>query len=430
MNEVRNMLPPFLPRFEFWAASALLVLAMFTLGIDEPTAAVFQRSGYGYAYYENYFWPLLCQYLTFYLGFLLLQLRVVPMLLQRQQVLLQAGCLVLSFLLIGLICSIAETYPKAYLFKRMSADEVYKLCFQEGYVMALVFFLFVGFYNVIRYFGQYLLTNRKEVAESRQVAFRDGYVAFLLWLLVLMLLVAVRADALVLRLWGVPVLYSIALYCFSFYRLLPLAIRKKRPLFAYLWRVTLIVAVSFLPLMLLGMLLTDDEDDAAGLALANSALQMLVMVPLTWVLFKRHVKRNAEMYVLKNELGQSNANLDFLRSQINPHFLFNTLNTLYGTALQENSERTAQGIQMLGDMMRFMLHENHQHKILLSREIEYMRNYIELQSLRTSASPDIGIQTKIEEVLDEKFIAPMLLIPFVENAFKHGISLSANPGLG
>jgi two-component system, LytTR family, sensor kinase len=78
---------------------------------------------------------------------------------------------------------------------------------------------------------------------------------------------------------------------------------------------------------------------------------------------------------------------------------------------------------MLGDMMRFMLHENHQQKILLSREIEYLRNYIELQLLRTSTSPNILIETRIEDELTEKYIAPMLLIPFVENAFKHGVSL-------
>ncbi len=78
---------------------------------------------------------------------------------------------------------------------------------------------------------------------------------------------------------------------------------------------------------------------------------------------------------------------------------------------------------MLGDMMRFMLHENHQHKILLPREIEYIRNHIALQSLRVFSSPNIAIQTKIEDVLDEKFIAPMLPTPFVENAFKYGISL-------
>ncbi|WP_245842861.1 sensor histidine kinase [Pontibacter ummariensis] len=183
------------------------------------------------------------------------------------------------------------------------------------------------------------------------------------------------------------------------------------------------MVISFMPLAFIGMLITDNEEVAFGVSMFNVFFQLLFTVPLSWVLYRQHLKGHEELYVLKKELGKSNANLDFLRSQINPHFLFNALNTLYGTALHENSERTAQGIQMLGDMMRFMLHENLQHKILLSREIEYMQNYIELQSLRTSVSPNIVIETKIQDVLTDKFIAPMLLIPFVENAFKHGISL-------
>jgi sensor histidine kinase YesM len=155
----------------------------------------------------------------------------------------------------------------------------------------------------------------------------------------------------------------------------------------------------------------------------NSIFQLLVTAPLSWVLFQRQARRNQEIAVLETELGQTSANLDFLRSQINPHFLFNALNTLYGMALQENSDRTAEGIQRLGDMMRFMLHENHQPRILLARELEYLRNYIELQSLRIVASPGISIEANIEDVPEASWIAPMLLIPFVENAFKHGISL-------
>jgi len=96
---------------------------------------------------------------------------------------------------------------------------------------------------------------------------------------------------------------------------------------------------------------------------------------------------------------------------------------LYGTALQEKAERTGEGIQRLGDMMRFMLHENTQDKISLTREIEYLNNYIALQTLRTSMSDKITIITEIEEQFENYQITPMLLIPFVENAFKHGISL-------
>jgi two-component system, LytTR family, sensor kinase len=125
---------------------------------------------------------------------------------------------------------------------------------------------------------------------------------------------------------------------------------------------------------------------------------------------------------LKRELGQSAANFDFLRSQINPHFLFNALNTIYGTAIQEKAERTSEGIEKLGDMMRFMLQENMQEKISLNREIEYLNNYISLQKLRTDPNPIVTIEAHVEQVVNGIQIAPMLLIPFVENAFKHGIS--------
>jgi LytS/YehU family sensor histidine kinase len=126
---------------------------------------------------------------------------------------------------------------------------------------------------------------------------------------------------------------------------------------------------------------------------------------------------------MEKALAKSATDLQFLRSQINPHFLFNTLNTLYGTALKEKSEQTAEGIQMLGDMMRFMLHENNLDFIPMNKEIEYLKNYIALQKLRTPPSPGIRIEDNIDEAKCNRHIAPMILIPFIENAFKHGISL-------
>jgi LytS/YehU family sensor histidine kinase len=141
------------------------------------------------------------------------------------------------------------------------------------------------------------------------------------------------------------------------------------------------------------------------------------------MLFQQRRDKILQLRGVEKELVKSTANLQFLRSQINPHFLFNSLNTLYGTALLENSDRTAEGIQMLGDMMRFMLHENNQDFISLNREIEYLQNYIALQKLRTQSSPNIHIEDSIRETACSHQIAPMLLIPFIENAFKHGISL-------
>ncbi|HVV03886.1 MAG TPA: histidine kinase [Puia sp.] len=152
-------------------------------------------------------------------------------------------------------------------------------------------------------------------------------------------------------------------------------------------------------------------------------IQLFLIAPISWFIFRWRKDSILRFRGLEIALDQSEADLQFLRSQINPHFLFNSLNTLYGTALQENAFRAAEGIQKLGDMMRFMLHENHQEKIPMYKEIEYLKNYIDLQKLRTQSSPDITITADIESGSCDHMIAPMLLIPFIENAFKHGISL-------
>jgi two-component system LytT family sensor kinase len=151
--------------------------------------------------------------------------------------------------------------------------------------------------------------------------------------------------------------------------------------------------------------------------------QLAITTPVSWYIYRRWKEKLFQLHGLQTALGQSEADLQFLRSQINPHFLFNVLNTLYGTALQEDASRTAAGVQRLGDMMRFMLHENHLQHIPMAKEVDYLKNYIALQELRTESSEAIHIETVIDETFPDFQIAPMLLIPFVENGFKHGISL-------
>ncbi|MCP9755619.1 GHKL domain-containing protein [Lacihabitans sp. CCS-44] len=129
---------------------------------------------------------------------------------------------------------------------------------------------------------------------------------------------------------------------------------------------------------------------------------------------------------LKTQISQKTAELGNLRSQINPHFLFNALNTLYSVSLRENAAQTSDGIQKLGDMMRFMLHENHQDRIPLGKEIEYLNNFIDIQRMRIDENQDIKIEVNIQNADREIFIAPMLLNPFIENAFKHGISFRSS----
>ncbi len=155
------------------------------------------------------------------------------------------------------------------------------------------------------------------------------------------------------------------------------------------------------------------------------AFQLFIVTPLTWWYYQFNKEKILQLRVIETALVKSETDIQFLRSQINPHFLFNSLNTLYGTALQEDAGRTAEGIQRLGDMMRFMLHENSHDFIDVSKEVEYLKNYIALQKLRTQSSPVIHIEENISEQICHHKIAPMLLIPIVENAFKHGISLTA-----
>jgi two-component system LytT family sensor kinase len=154
------------------------------------------------------------------------------------------------------------------------------------------------------------------------------------------------------------------------------------------------------------------------------AIQLFVVTPLSWLLYQQQKDRILGWIMAERGLVKSKADLQLLRSQLNPHFLFNALNTLYGSALMNGARPTAEGIQKLGDMMRFMLHDNQQDFISMHTEIEYLKNYISLQKLRIESSEDMYIHDDINELHCNHKIAPMLLIPFVENAFKHGFHIS------
>lgn len=117
------------------------------------------------------------------------------------------------------------------------------------------------------------------------------------------------------------------------------------------------------------------------------------------------------------------AELKFLKNQVNPHFLFNTLNNLYSLAYSK-SPKTTEVISRLSQMMRYMVYDSNHDLVPLEKEIEYMQNYISLEKLRLNE--DIPITLEIEGDPIQKKIAPLLLIPFLENAFKHGVS-NTNP---
>lgn len=111
--------------------------------------------------------------------------------------------------------------------------------------------------------------------------------------------------------------------------------------------------------------------------------------------------------------------LKFLKSQINPHFLFNTLNNLYALTLKK-SEKAPEIVLKLSEMMRYMLYECNEKQVLLSKEINYMKNYMDLEQLRQGGHVDI--QFEVNGQVSTQKIAPLLFITFLENSFKHGLS--------
>jgi len=285
----------------------------------------------------------------------------------------------------------------------------------ESLGMSLLLFVSLFAYVGLRRGIGSFRNNRNELSKrvtQESLIVLGGGVAIFLFLL------SVDSDLAALWLSAVP--YAYALYALNIYWLLPLREKRHYKFSTYL---AIAVGLSFVIFIPFGIFFLNVSRLAGMVFFFEWICIVFIMLPMANLVYRRQKERIAQLVDLKMELGQTSADLSFLRSQINPHFLFNILNTLYGTALQEHADRTASGIQKLGDMMRFMLHENNQDKILLAREVEYLRNYIDLQLLRTAASPGITVEYSICDGQEGTYIAPMLLIPFVENAFKHGISL-------
>ncbi|HEV2481518.1 MAG TPA: histidine kinase [Puia sp.] len=130
---------------------------------------------------------------------------------------------------------------------------------------------------------------------------------------------------------------------------------------------------------------------------------------------------------IRAEEEKLHAELAYLKTQINPHFLFNTLNSIYAMALGR-SEQTAGAIVQLSSMMRYVLVEAGKEKVPLEKELGYLTDYIQLQQTRFEGS--LRVILEINGLPEEKQIFPLLLIPFVENAFKYGVNPEAPSTIG
>ncbi len=125
------------------------------------------------------------------------------------------------------------------------------------------------------------------------------------------------------------------------------------------------------------------------------------------------------------EEAMKDSELQFLKSQINPHFLFNTLNNLYALTLKK-SDKAPDIVIKLSEMMRYMLYECNEKQVPLQKEVNYLRNYLDLERLRQS--DQIKIEFKVDGIIGDQKIAPLLFIPFLENSFKHGLNTQLKDG--
>lgn len=418
-------------QLEFWISTTLYILALISICsstiYSRGNSYRFEEGQLDYNVMSNYFVPELFKISILYISFLLFNFCFMPQLANKKNVTLNLilSILVTSFSVIAWM--VFNTYSQAYrLLEYDNIGNAYGIFFGEAFTY--IFFLYLLF-NAYAYFnerGREMLNRIQFLKSFNKNIISELFTVTRIWLITLMIFAAIfsiRIDYEILIVWLiVPPVNIFFAFC-AIYYIIPNLRKNFKGFGRYFWgNVGLTIIISLLLLMVLIPFMRNGEVVPVTLIL-NAICLICVTTPSAWYIYKHKFEKLSEIQMLKTELGKSDANLNFLKSQINPHFLFNALNTLFGTALQENAERTGEGIQKLGDMMRFMLHENTQDKISLTREVEYLNNYIDLQKLRTSRSADIRIDTHIEEQLNNLQITPMLLIPFIENAFKHGISL-------
>ncbi|WP_422090354.1 sensor histidine kinase [Tenacibaculum ovolyticum] len=229
-----------------------------------------------------------------------------------------------------------------------------------------------------------------------------------------------------------PITISIS-YFFSLY-LIPKYLLKKKQLLFFLYTIyTFIISFFFIVLSILYGLIFSNTLRAnnhtpitKGIIFIILGVYFIVFIKITISLIRHNYKTSLKHEDFKNRLLNSQLQLKkqelkFLKMQIHPHFLFNTLNTLYGHALKK-SDDTPNMILKLSNLLDYILYQVDKPFVILNDETKHIEDYISLEKMRFQNSLDVIFKKEIHQVNIK--IAPMLLLPFVENAFKHGTQIN------
>lgn len=208
-------------------------------------------------------------------------------------------------------------------------------------------------------------------------------------------------------------------YLSHFYLIPKLYFKKKHFLFF------LIAALSFILILCLPLIILPRNEFNLGQTSLDvffiREIRARLFQFLIVFIFSLMLKINIQWK--QSEKEKLDAELSYLKAQINPHFLFNTLNSIYSLAIVK-SDNVASSIVKLSNMMRYVLSESSNDLVRLEKEIEYIQNYIELQQIRFGTF--IQFECTITGDPKNKMVAPLVLIPFIENAYKHGVNAEEN----
>lgn len=223
---------------------------------------------------------------------------------------------------------------------------------------------------------------------------------------------------------------TIATTYVSIYKLIPdYLITKRYWLFGLYSAYTLIisgylimVSIFFSLIYLSNFKYSDMNPFTRNILLVTTGVYLVVLIVSAFKLLKLNLSqvestKKLETKILETQLKLKEQELNYLKMQIHPHFLFNTLNTMYGFALKKADE-TPEMILKLSNLLDYLLYQVDKPFVLLTEEINHIKDYIELEKMRFNNSLDVILN--IENISENTQIAPMLLLPFVENSFKHG----------
>ena len=277
-------------------------------------------------------------------------------------------------------------------------------------------------------------TNRFDRPEGGQILYIVANV--LVWIIIICVpfIMTTRDGTLaslnkyVIYMW-IPVMFMLMFYLNYYYLIDEFIFKRKSWIWFGVCNVVLIFGISIGSHIWQEFYLTNLVKDASDptprvsliMFIMRDGIVLLLTVALSVAMKMANAWSANEKKRIRLEVEKSNAELQSLRSQLNPHFLFNTLNNIY-SLVGIDAQRAQYAIHDLSKILRYVLYDNSQNYVPMKKELDFTRSYIDLMKLRLSGN--VALSVSIPETTDGMLIAPLMFMTLVENAFKHGVSQS------